>query len=73
MNPWVDFFVTVAVRFVCGFVIGCIASFVLGFRTVLSAISESDFPVERFLVWGAVGGIVCIFTTPRDDWPWTRC
>ncbi len=71
MNPWLDFLITVLVRFVCGFVLGCVASYILGFRTVMRAISEDGFPIERFLVWGAIGGIICIFTTPREMWPWT--
>ncbi len=72
MNPWLDFLVTLLVRFFSGFVIGCIVSYAFGFRIVMRAISEDGFPVERFLVWGTVGGILCMFTSPRDSWPWSK-
>jgi hypothetical protein len=72
MNPWADFVVTVLVRFVCGVLLGALACLIFGFRVVMRAIAEDGFPIERFLIWGAIGGVICIFTTPREMWPWTK-
>ena len=69
MNPWLDFVITVVVRFVCGFVLGCIASFIIGYRTVMRAVADGDFPVMRFLVWGAIGGIVDALVLVQADEP----
>lgn len=72
MNPWVDFLVTVLVRLACGFVLGAIASYLLGFRVYMRGLANGDFPVDRLLIWGGVGALLCLLTTPRDSWPWVK-
>ncbi len=72
MNAWFGFLLTLAVRFISGAVIGCVVSLLLGFRVVMGAIAEGRLPIERFLVWGAIAGVICMFTAPRDSWPWIK-
>jgi hypothetical protein len=69
-----DFLITLAVRFVGGAVLGCIASVVLGYRTILQAFAEDEIGavVLRFLIWGVIGGIVGMVTTPRWQTPWYK-
>lgn len=72
MNAWFGFLLTLAVRFISGAVIGCVISFVFGFRVVMDAIAEARLPLERFLIWGVIGGVICMLTAPRDSWPWIK-
>lgn len=72
MNPWVDFIITVLVRFVCGAILGALGAFILTFRGAMREVAQSHFPIERVLVFAAIGGVICTFTTPRDSLPWVK-
>jgi len=74
VNKWNDFLLTVFIRFTCGVFLGCLVSVLFGYRTILKALSEDNIwgVVARLAVWGVVGGIICIFTTPRYTWPWYK-
>lgn len=72
MNPWLDFVVTVVIRLICGFVLGAVASYIFGFRVYMRGLANGDFPVERLLIWGGIGAVICMFTTPRDSLPWIK-
>ena len=72
MNPWLDFVITVAIRFVCGAVLGAVAVFIITYRSTLRDIAEGHFPIERVLLFAAIGGVICTFTTPRDSLPWVK-
>ncbi|MCA9295793.1 MAG: hypothetical protein KC983_04735, partial [Phycisphaerales bacterium] len=71
MNPWVDFLITVIVRFICGFIIGAVGLFIVRFRFILRALSEGALPYNTILICGGIAGVLCVFTTPRHMRPWT--
>jgi len=73
-NRWPDFLFTVAVRFLCGVVLGGLACVVVTYRGLLRALSHDD--VRGPLVWlgvcGLAGGVVAVLTTPHWQAPWYR-
>lgn len=72
MGAWFEFFITVTVRFVGGFIIAGLLAYVIGFREVMREISESRIPYGYIIFWGVIGGVICVCTTPRRMRPWTK-
>ena len=72
MGGWKGFLIAVTVRLVAGAVLGCGASALLGYRTILRALAHDDpgSVVLRLAVWGGIGALICACTTPRYSWPW---
>ena len=72
MGGWKTFLIAVAVRFVAGAVLGCGASVLFGLRPTLRTVANDDPGglVLRLIVWGAIGAVICVCTTPRESWPW---
>ena len=73
-SKWPDFLFTIAVRFVCGLVLGALACFLFTWRGILQSFSRNDTyaPVLWLGLCGLVGGIVAVFTVPRWQTPWYR-
>lgn len=73
-NKWPDFLFTVAVRFLCGIVLGCLACFLFGFRGLLRAFSHNDIlaPLVLLGLCGLAGGIIAVLTVPRWQTPWYK-
>jgi hypothetical protein len=73
-NKWPDFLLTVAVRFICGFVFGCLAFFVIFWRGILRSFSHdnSSAPLIVMILCGAVGSIIAVFTIPYWQTPWYK-
>ena len=73
-SKWPDFLFTIALRFVCGGVIGGLACFLFSWRGILRAFSHNN--LHWPLVWLGLcvlaGGLVAIFTVPRWQTPWYR-
>jgi hypothetical protein len=74
MNTWGDFIFALVLRLIGGVVLGVLASVLLGYRVILKEFSHDEVGtvVVRLALWGVVGGIICMFTTPRETWPWRR-
>ena len=72
MGGWRGFLIAVAVRVVCGAVLGLLASAILGYRVILRTMAEGDMGTValRLVVWGGIGALICACTTPRHSWPW---
>jgi hypothetical protein len=73
-SKWPDFLFTIAVRFVCGIVLGGLACFVVSWRGILRAFSHdhTQWPLVWLGICGLVGGIVAVFTVPRWQTPWYK-
>jgi len=73
-SKWPDFLFTIAVRFICGCVLGCLALFVFKWKGVLRAFSRNDTqgPLFLLILFGLVGGLVAVFTVPRWQTPWYK-
>ncbi|HZR16441.1 MAG TPA: hypothetical protein VFE51_03870 [Verrucomicrobiae bacterium] len=73
-SKWPDFLLTVAVRFVCGFVLGCLACFVLFWRGILRSFSHNNSmaPLVIMIVCGVVGSLIAVFTIPHWQTPWYK-
>jgi hypothetical protein len=73
-SKWPDFLFTVAVRFVCGVVLGGLACFPFTWRGILRAFSHDN--AYGPLVWlglcGLAGGLAAVFTVPRWQTPWYK-
>ena len=73
-SKWPDFLFTIAVRFVCGAVLGGLACCLFTWRGILQSFSRND--TYGPLVWlglcGLAGGIVGVFTVPRWQTPWYK-
>jgi len=73
-SKWPGFLFAISVRFVCGIVLGGLASFVFGWKGILRAFSHDD--TGGPLIWlglcGLTGGIVAVFTVPHWQTPWYR-
>ena len=73
-SKWPDFPFAITVRFVCGIVLGGLASFLFGWRGILRAFSHND--THGPLIWlglcGLTGGLVAVFTVPRWQTPWYK-
>ena len=73
-SKWPDFLFTLAVRFVCGLVLGGLVCFLFGWRGILRAFSHDNthWPFIWPGVCGLAGGIVAVFTIPRWQTPWYK-
>jgi hypothetical protein len=73
-NPWPDFLFALAVRFVCGIVLGGLACFILSWRGILWAFSRNH--THAPLIWlglcALAGGLIAVFTVPRWQTPWYK-
>lgn len=73
-NPWPDFLFTLAVRFICGVVLGVLACFLFTGKGMLWAFSPNH--THAPLVWLALctlgGGLFAVFTVPRWQRPWYK-
>ena len=72
MNPWLDFLITVLVRFTVGAVLGGIGFTLFGLRRFLGELAHDHFPIGWLTIWALIGGTLCILTTPRDSRPWVK-
>jgi hypothetical protein len=74
MTKWPDFFFTLAVRFVCGVVLGAGACVIFTYRGILRAFSHDDTraPLIVLCVSAFVGGVIAVFTTPHWQTPWYK-
>lgn len=73
-SKWPDFLFTLAVRLVCGVILGCLLYIIFGYRGMLRAFAHNHIKaVEIWLcVFGFGGGLVAVFTTPKWQTPWYR-
>lgn len=73
-NPWPDFLFALAVRFVCGVVIGGVGCIVLTGRGMLWAFSHNHThaPILWLVLCALAGGLLAIVTIPRWQKPWSK-
>jgi uncharacterized protein YrzB (UPF0473 family) len=73
-NPWPDFLFALAVRFVCGVVMGGVACIVLTGRGMLWAFSRNHThaPLLWLVLCALAGGLIAIVTLPRWQKPWYK-
>jgi hypothetical protein len=73
-SKWPDFLFTVAVRFLCGTVLGGLACFLFSWRGILRAFSHDNtsWPLVWLGLWALIGGGVAVFTVPRWQTPWYK-
>ncbi len=73
-RKWPDFFFTIAVRLVCGMVLGGLACVLFGYRGILRAFSHSHthWPLIWLALWAAIGGVIAVFTVPHWQTPWYK-
>lgn len=73
-NRWPDFLFTVAVRFICGAVLGVLGSVVAAYRRILRAFSHDNLaaPIFWLAVCGVAGGVIAVFTIPCWQTPWYK-
>ena len=73
-NPWPDFLFTLAVRFVCGMVLGSLACFFFSWRGILRAFSHNHTHIP--FIWlglcALAGSVIALFTVPRWQTPWYK-
>jgi hypothetical protein len=73
-NPWPDFLFTLAVRFVCGLILGGLGCFIFSWRGILRAFSHNHTHIP--FIWlglcALAGGVVALFTAPRWQTPWYK-
>lgn len=73
-NPWPDFLFTLAVRFLCGVILGGLACFILSWRGILRSFSHDH--TQSPLIWlglcALAGGVIAISTVPRWQTPWYK-
>ncbi len=74
MNKWPDFLFTIAVRFICGLVLGGIVCVVLFYRGILTSFAHNHIrSVAIWLgIWCIGGGLVAAFTVPKWQTPWYK-
>ncbi len=73
-SKWPDFLFTVAVRLLCGVVLGVLVCLLLSWGGILKVFSRGNIYVP--LVWLGLyavgGGLVAVFTVPRWQTPWYK-
>ncbi|SPE52897.1 hypothetical protein SBV1_1600034 [Verrucomicrobia bacterium] len=73
-SKWADFLFTVAVRFICGVLLGCLACFLISYRGILRSFSHNNAqgPLVWLVICGLIGGLTAVFTVPRWQTPWYK-
>ncbi len=73
-RKWPDFIFTVAVRFMGGILLGCLACCLFSYRSILGAFSHDNTkgPLVWLAVCGLIGGVIAVFTTPHWQTPWYK-
>jgi hypothetical protein len=71
---WSDFLFAIAVRVVCGLIIGALAGLLLGWQIVLRRAARDDmgWVVLWLLAWAAGGALVAVFRIPSWQKPWSQ-
>lgn len=73
-SKWPDFLFTIAVRFICGVVLGGLVCVLFSWKGILYSFSRNH--THGPLVWlglcGLAGGLVAVFTVPRWQTPWYK-
>lgn len=71
---WSDFLFTIAVRTVCGLLIGGLAGLLVGWRFVLRRAVHDDmrWVVLWLLTWAVSGALVAVFRIPHWQAPWYK-
>ena len=74
MTKWPDFLFTLAVRFVCGAVLGGLACVLFSYRGILRAFSHNNTRVPLIWLgfWALLGGIIAAVKTPYWQTPWYK-
>jgi hypothetical protein len=73
-DEWADFWVTIAMRFVGGIILGALAGVVLGHRLILRWLARDGMAsVGVWLgAWSLAGGVVAVLRTPQWKTPWYK-
>jgi hypothetical protein len=73
-SKWPDFLFALAVRFICGIVLGCLACFLVSYRGILRAFAHNDTrgPLLWLAFCGLAGGIIAAFKVPHWKTPWYK-
>jgi hypothetical protein len=73
-SKWPDFLFTIAVRLICGAVLGCLACFLFFWRGILRSFSHDHIqgPLLLLLLCGGVGSLIAVFTIPYWQTPWYK-
>jgi hypothetical protein len=74
MSKWPDFLFTIAVRFICGVVLGGLACVILFYRGILRSFSHNHIRTVGIwlAIWCVGGGLVAVFTVPKWQTPWYK-
>ena len=72
LSPGMDRFLTYAVRFVCGALIGCGIWMYRNWSDILSMSANEDWKTMllHFLFWTVGIGVAVALTNPKDDRQW---
>jgi len=73
-NKWPDFLFTVAVRLICGIVLGCLALLFFNWKGVLRAFSRDStrWPLILLVLCSLAGGMIAVFTVAHWQTPWYK-
>jgi hypothetical protein len=73
-SKWPDFLVTVAFRFIGGFVLGGGAGVICMYRVILRSFARNHIsgPVILVGLFGLIGGIIAACKTPYWQTPWYK-
>jgi hypothetical protein len=73
-SKWPDFIFTIAVRFVCGVVLGCLVCVLLLWKGILRSFSRNHThePLVIMVICGLVGGMIAVLTVPQWQRPWYK-
>jgi hypothetical protein len=73
-NKWAAFLFALAVRFVCGYVLGCLASAIFFWKVILRSFSHNNThaPFILMLICGAIGSVVAMCKIPYWQRPWYK-
>jgi hypothetical protein len=73
-SKWPDFLFTIAVRFICGIVLGSLACFLFFWKGILRSFSHDHtrLPFILMIFCGMIGGLISVFTVPRWQTPWYK-
>jgi len=71
-NRWLDFLLTLVLRFAGGWVMGGIVGFVAHWRLFLMGSARGTLPWHLLTWWAIAGGVIMMFTVPAHNQPWGR-